>query len=56
MSLNQKSLRKKYNSKAFAAGCDRDNIKRGAELNGMELDELLSSLIEATKALETDNQ
>ena len=54
--LNLKSLRKKYNSKAFAAGCDRDNIKRGAELNGMELDELLSSLIEATKALETDNQ
>ena len=50
--LNLKSLKKKFKNKKFAAGCDRDNIRRGAELNGMELDELFTSLITATRKLE----
>ena len=50
--LNLKSLKKKFKNKKFAAGCDRDNIRRGAELNGMELDDLFSSLITATRKLE----
>lgn len=49
--LNLKSLRKKYKSPAFAAGCDRENIAKGAELNGLDIDGLLSSMIEATKAI-----
>ena len=49
--LNLKSLRKKYKSPGFAAGCDRANIAKGAELNGLDLDGLLSSMIEATKAI-----
>ena len=47
-----KSLKKKYKDKKFAAGCSRENIARGAELNGMELDELFASVIEAMKAIE----
>ena len=47
-----KSLKKKYKDKKFAAGCNRENIARGAELNGMELDELFASVIEAMKAIE----
>jgi len=48
--LNLKSVKKKFKDKRFAAGCDRDNIRRGAELNGIELDDLLNSMIEAYKA------
>lgn len=48
--LNLKSVKKKFKDKRFAAGCDRDNIRRGAEMNGLELDDLLSSMIEAYKA------
>ncbi|MGI6117125.1 MAG: lysine--tRNA ligase [Bilifractor sp.] len=49
--LNLKSVRKKFKDKRFAAGCDRDNIRRGAELNGMELDDLFNSMIEAYKTV-----
>ena len=48
--LNLKSLKKKYKDKRFAAGCDRENIARGAELNGLDLDGLFGSMIEAYKA------
>ncbi len=44
------SLKKKFKNKKFAAGCDREVIRYGAEINGMELDELFDSVIEATKA------
>jgi lysyl-tRNA synthetase class 2 len=46
-----KSLKKKFKDKRFAAGCDRDVIRRGAELNGMELDELLEDVLDAMKAI-----
>lgn len=48
--LNLKSLKKKYKDKRFAAGCDRENIQRGAELNGLDLDGLFNSMIEAYMA------
>jgi lysyl-tRNA synthetase class 2 len=48
--LNLKSVKKKFKDKRFAAGCDRDNIRRGAELNGLELEDLLTSMIEAYQA------
>jgi lysyl-tRNA synthetase class 2 len=47
-----KSLRKKYKDKRFAAGCDRAQIAKGAELNNMELGELFESVLEAMKAIE----
>ncbi len=54
MDFNVKSLRKKYKDKRFAAGCDRTQIAKGAELNGMELGELFASVIEAMKAIAPD--
>ncbi|MCI1666109.1 MAG: HD family phosphohydrolase [Atopobiaceae bacterium] len=51
MDFSVKSLKKKFKTKSFAAGCDRDNIAEGAELNGMTLDELFASVIDAEKAL-----
>lgn len=39
--MELKSLKKKYKSKGFAAGCSREVIERGASQLGWELDELL---------------
>lgn len=41
------SLKKKYKSKGFAAGCSREVIERGANLLGWELDKLLSMTLQA---------
>ncbi len=56
MDFSVKSLRKKYKDKRFAAGCDRAQIAKGAELNNMELGELFASVIEAMKAIDADLQ
>ena len=50
--MSLKSLKKKFKSKGFAAGCDRDVIQKGAEMMGVELNELLSDTLEAMKANE----
>ena len=44
------SLKKKFKDKKFAAGCSRDVIRRGAEMLGMELNELFTRTIEAMRA------
>jgi lysyl-tRNA synthetase class 2 len=49
-----KSLKKKFKTKSFAAGCDRDVIAHGAELLDMELPDLFASVIEAMKAIDPD--
>ena len=49
--MELKSLKKKFKNKKFAAGCNRDIITKGAELLGIELDELLDSVLEAMKAI-----
>lgn len=40
--MELKSLKKKYKSKGFAAGCSREVIERGAEQLGWELEKLLT--------------
>ena len=40
--MELKSLKKKYKSKGFAAGCSREVIERGAAQLGWDLDKLLS--------------
>ena len=40
MDFNVKSLKKKFKDKRFAAGVNRDVIRRGADMLGWELDEL----------------
>jgi putative nucleotidyltransferase with HDIG domain len=47
------SLRKKFKTKAFAAGCSRDIITQGAEMLGWEIDKLLSMTLEAMRATES---
>ena len=49
--MELKSLKKKFKDKKFAAGCDRDVIKQGAEMLGMELDELMQKTLDAMKSL-----
>uniref|UniRef100_UPI003521F17D hydrolase n=1 Tax=Blautia faecicola TaxID=2509240 RepID=UPI003521F17D len=50
--MELKSLKKKYKSKGFAAGCSREVIQRGADLLGWELEKLLTMTLEAMKATE----
>ena len=47
--LELKSVRKKYKSKGFAAGCSREVIERGADMLGWSLDELIERTIEALR-------
>jgi len=54
MDFETKSLKKKYKDKRFAAGCDREVIRKGAELNDMDLADLFASVIEAMKAIAPD--
>ncbi|WP_425516062.1 hydrolase [Anaerolentibacter hominis] len=49
--LEVKSLKKKFKTPSFAAGCSRDVIKNGAEMMGMELDELFEKTILAMRSL-----
>ena len=48
--MEVKSVVKKFKDKKFAAGCDREVIRRGAEMMGMELNELIGKTINAMRA------
>ena len=48
--MEPKSVIKKFKDKKFAAGCNRDVIRRGAEMLGMELGELIARTIDAMRA------
>lgn len=50
--MELKSLKKKYKSKGFAAGCSREVIERGANQLGWELNELLEKTLQAMAASE----
>ena len=52
--MEVKSLKKKFKDKRFAAGCDRDVIRRGAEMLGWELDELFEKTILAMRECEDE--
>ena len=54
--MDLKSLKKKYKSKGFAAGCSREVIAQGAQMLGWELDDLLSRTLEAMKPDEAASQ
>lgn len=45
--MELKSLKKKYKSKGFAAGCSREVIERGASQLGWNLEKLLSMTLQA---------
>ena len=50
--MELKSLKKKYKSKGFAAGCSREVIERGAEQLGWDLEKLLTMTLQAMAATE----
>ena len=45
--MKLKSLKKKYKSKGFAAGCSREVIERGTDQLGWELEKLLTMTLQA---------
>ena len=47
--LELKSVKKKYKSKGFAAGCSREVIQNGADMLGWSLDDLIQQTIDALK-------
>ena len=48
--LGVKSVKKKFKTKSFAAGVNREVVKEGAKMLDMELDELIAEVIEVMKA------
>ena len=52
--LQLKSVKKKYKSKGFAAGCSREVIERGAEMLRWTLDELIQRTIDALKTFQEE--
>lgn len=48
--LELKSVKKKFKSANFAAGCSREVITRGAEMMGWTLDDLITRTIAAMRA------
>ena len=50
--LELKSVKKKYKSANFAAGCSREVIERGADMLGWTLDDLISKTILAMRSCE----
>lgn len=52
--MELKSLKKKYKSANFAAGCSREVIEKGAAMLGWELNTLLEKTLEAMRSCEAD--
>ena len=50
--MELKSLKKKYKSSGFAAGCSREVIQRGADMLGWSLVELLTRTLDAMRVVE----
>lgn len=48
--METKSVLKKFKDKKFAAGCSRDVIRRGADMLGMELSDLITLTLNAMRA------
>ena len=48
--MEPKSVIKKFKDKKFAAGCSRDVIRKGAEMLGMELNDLIALTLDAMRA------
>lgn len=50
--MELKSLKKKFKSKNFAAGCSREVIRQGAEMLGWDLNDLMDRTLQAMKESE----
>lgn len=54
--MELKSVKKKYKSAGFAAGCSREVIEKGAQMVGWELDKLIQDTIYAMRSCESEIQ
>ena len=54
LDLEVKSVKKKFKDKAFAAKVDRDLIRGGAEMMGMELDQVMEHCILALRTINAE--
>ncbi len=52
--MEVKSLKKKFKDKKFAAGCNRDVIKAGAEMLGWDMNDVFERTIKAMQQYETE--
>lgn len=52
--MEVKSVKKKYKSANFAAGCSREVIQRGADMLGWDLSELIQKTIYAMRSCEAE--
>ena len=54
MDMELKSVTKKFKTPAFAAGCNRAVIKEGAEMLGMELNDVILRCLDGMRARHTE--
>lgn len=54
--MELKSVKKKYKTANFAAGCSREVIERGAEMLGYDLNDLIQKTIYAMRSCEQEVQ
>jgi predicted hydrolase (HD superfamily) len=54
MDMEVKSVKKKYKTLNFAAGCNREVIEKGAAELGWELDDLIGKTILAMRSCEAE--
>lgn len=52
LDMELKSVKKKFKDKKFAAGCDREVIKKGAENLGMSMDDLMAETLKGMQEME----
>ena len=50
--LELKSVKKKFKTKSFAAGCSREVIENGAQMLGWSLDDLIQQTIDALRTFQ----
>ena len=51
LDLEVSSVKKKWKQKGFAAGVDREVVKKGAEMLGIDLDELIGHTIKGMRTV-----
>lgn len=51
LDLEVRSVKKKWKQKGFAAGVDREVVKKGAEMLGIDLDELIGHTIKGMRTV-----
>lgn len=54
--MELKSVKKKYKTASFAAGCSREVIEKGAQMLEWELDKVIQDTISAMRSCESDIQ